>query len=111
MNSNREYAMTGLLTRIFSSPEARVLDQSLIVGNMEQTISMLCESTNLSFKTVKRIVDRFVSLKLIIPTRKIANAQAYRFKVEDRLQGLIKWVDQFQIDTIDLESFGNHTKQ
>jgi len=97
MNSNEEYATSGLLYNIFQSPEARVLDQSRIVGNMEQTISMLTESTNLSYKTVQLAVRRLIKLGFIRTTRKIGNAQAYQFEVENHLHDLLEFVEKMEL--------------
>ena len=47
MKTATRYEDAGPLASLFESAEAKVLDQSLIVGNMEQTISMLSESTGL----------------------------------------------------------------
>ena len=86
----------GPLFSVFGSPVARVLDQALIVGNMEQTISMLSESTNMHFKTVKGVVDRLVNKGMMERTRKIGNAQAYRFSVGNDLHELIEWATRYQ---------------
>lgn len=95
------YATAGPLSSIFGSPRARVLDQSLLVGNMEQTISMLAESTELSFKTVQKVVKDFVAMGYMTPTRKIGNAQAYRFNVENELHELIEWASRYQFSRSD----------
>ena len=89
-------AEQGPLASIFGNAQARVLDQSMIVGNMEQTVSMLAESTGLSFKTVQSIVKTFVSKGFMSPTRKIGNAQAYRFNVENDLHEMIEWATKYQ---------------
>jgi hypothetical protein len=91
-----KYETLGPLSSIFGSAEARVLDQSLLVGNMEQTISMLGESTGLSFKTVQKVVGKFVEKRVMEPTRKIGNAQAYKFNVENDLHELIDWAAKYQ---------------
>ena len=96
MNSNVEYATSGPLTRIFESPAARIMDQSLLVGNMEQTVSMLAESTNLSFKTVQKTVRKLEDLRIMSPTRKMGNAQAYKFNVECEIHKLVDWATEFQ---------------
>ena len=88
-DSAEEYATRGHFTRLFQNSIARVLDQSLIVGNMEQTISMLAESTNLSYKTVEKSVDHLEEIGFIEQTRKIGNAKVYRFTVENELHELI----------------------
>ena len=95
------YATAGPLSSIFHSPEARILDQSLLVGNMEQTISMLAESTDLSFKTVQKVVKSFIKKGFMTPTRKIGNAQAYRFNVENELHELIKCASKYQFSRAD----------
>lgn len=96
VNSSMEYATSGPLTRIFESPVARIMDQSLLVGNMEQTVSMLAESTNLSFKTVQKAVKKLESLGVMSPTRKVGNAQAYKFNVECEIHKLVDWATEFQ---------------
>ena len=96
INSRMEYATSGPLTKIFESPVARIMDQSLLVGNMEQTISMLAESTNLSFKTVQKAVKKLESLGVMAPTRKVGNAQAYKFNVECEIHKLVDWATEFQ---------------
>ena len=53
-----KYETAGPLSSVFSSLEARVLDQAFLVGNMKQTIPMLEESTGLSFKTVQKALLR-----------------------------------------------------
>lgn len=93
MSEAEEYATAGPLAMIFGSAEARVLDQVRIVGNMEQTIATLSESTNLSFKTTQTAVKKLVSLGFMIQTRRLGNAQAYRFVVEGQLRGLVQWLD------------------
>jgi len=94
---DEKYATSGILTTIFGSPVARLLDQSLLVGNMEQTVSMLAESTNLSYKTVKTSLQRLTKFGFVTPTRKIGNAQAYRFEVENDLHKLIECAQSLQI--------------
>jgi hypothetical protein len=59
MNSSKdskdaeEYSTRGHFTSIFGGPVARLLDQALIVGIMKQTVTILAESTNQSYKTTK----------------------------------------------------------
>lgn len=100
INASEEYATSGPLSRIFESPVARIIDQSLLVGNMEQTVSMLSESTNLSFKTAQKAVKRLEELAIMSPTRKIGNAQAYKFNVECEIHKLVDWATDFQKGTI-----------
>lgn len=95
------YETDGPFSSIFGSPKAIVLDQSLLIGNMEQTISMLVESTNLSFKTVQKVVKEFVQKGFMEPTRKIGNAQAYQFKVDNDLHELIDWGTKYQFSKTD----------
>lgn len=95
--SEEEYATSGPLTAIFGNPVARVLDQALYVGNMEQTISMLADSTCLSYKTVQSVVKRLESMGVMRRSRRIGNAQAYRFEVENELHDLIECAQRFQL--------------
>lgn len=76
---------------------ARVLDQARIVGNMEQTIPMLAQSTGLTFKTVQKAVLRLNQIGLVKRSRKIANAQTYRFDVENELHELLVWTEQLPV--------------
>ena len=86
----------GPFSSIFRSPTARVLDEARIVGNMEQTISMLSKSTNLDYKTVKNTLEHLIRVGYVRKSRKIANAQAYRFNVENELHDLLDWAGQIQ---------------
>ena len=97
MKKENESGFIGPLTKIFGNPVAKVLDQSLIVGNMEQTISMLAESTNLSYKTVLTVVRKLSQLGFMKPTRKIGNAQAYQFNVTNDLHELIQCAQNLQM--------------
>lgn len=98
--TKEENVTSGPLTRIFMNPTARVLDQSILVGNMEQTVSMLQESTNLAYKTVAKEVKRLVEIGLMERSRKIGNAQTYRFKVDNHLSSLIACAQSMQIENI-----------
>lgn len=91
----------GPLSSIFGNAEAKVLDQSLVVGNMEQTITMLRQATGLSFTTVQNVVERFVARGFMRPTRKIGNAQAYSFNVDNDLHELIEWATKYQFTRSD----------
>jgi len=105
-NEDEEYATSGPLTMIFDNPTARVLDQSLIVGKMEQTISMLMESTNLSYKTVEKVVKRLIEIELMGESRKIGNAKTYVFNVENHLNGLVMCAQKLQIEQLKREARG-----
>ena len=93
----------GPFTAVFGNPTAKVLDQCLIVGNMEQTISMLAESTDLSYKTVLTVVEKLESLGFMTATRKIGNAQAYRFEVKNHLSEFIQCAQNLQFNIITQE--------
>ena len=95
------YEAAGPLSSVFSSPEARVLDQAFLVGNMKQTIPMLEESTGLSFKTVQRAIQRLSGKGFVAPAGKIGNAQAYQFKVKHELRELIEWATKYQFTRTD----------
>ena len=95
-SDQEEYATRGPFSSIFGGPVARLLDQALIVGNMEQTTSILAESTNLSYKTTKTALQQLEKIGFVAPTRKIGNAQAYKFQVENHLSGLLACGAEFQ---------------
>jgi len=85
--------MKGVFSAVFDGSVAKVLDQALYVGNMEQTIPMLAESTGMDYKTVKAAVKRLEKCGLMKRGRKISNAQTYRFEVEKDLHQLIEWAE------------------
>ncbi len=101
-NEREEYATRGPFSSIFGGPVARVFDQALLVGNMEQTISILADSTNLSYKTVKEAIAKMQKMGFIYPTRKIGNAQAFRFHVENHMSGLLACGAEIQRQRTDL---------
>jgi hypothetical protein len=86
----------GLLYSVFKNPVARVLDEARIVGSMEQTVSMLSESTKLDYETVQSAVQHLAKLGLVEPTRMVGNAQAYKFNVENGLHSTVEWTGQLQ---------------
>lgn len=106
----KESGFEGPLTAIFENPTAKVLDQSLLVGNMEQTISMLTELTDLSYKTVLSAVKKLEKLGFIKATRKIGNAQAYRFEVTNELHELLECAQNFQIRRLKENLMSNTSK-
>ena len=96
-----KYETAGPLSSVFSSPEAQVLDQAFLVGNMKQTIPMLEESTGLSFRTVQKALLRLSGKGLVAPAGKIGNAKAYQFEVDNGLRELIKWATKYQFTRTD----------
>ncbi len=99
---SEEYATRGPFSSIFGGPIARLFDQALLVGNSEQTISLLAESTNLSYKTTKEALIKLVNMGFMVPTRKIGNAQAYRFLVENHMSSLLACGAKIQRERPDL---------
>jgi len=89
-------SFNGPFSSIFRSPTARVLDEARIVGNMEQTVSMLSQATGLDYKTVKNSLQHLIRVGYVRKGRKIGNAQAYRFNVENELHDLLEWATQTQ---------------
>jgi DNA-binding IclR family transcriptional regulator len=89
-------SFNGPFSSIFRSPTARVLDEARIVGNMEQTVSMLSQATGLDYKTVKNSLQHLIKVGYVRKARKIGNAQAYRFNVENELHDLLEWATQTQ---------------
>jgi DNA-binding transcriptional regulator YhcF (GntR family) len=90
----------GTLTQVFGGPTAKVLDQAMYVGNMEQTIPMLAQSTGLTYKTVQRAVVKLNRLGLVKRSRKVGNAQTYRFDVRNDLHELILWTERLRVDRL-----------
>ena len=102
IDEQEEYATRGPFASIFGGPIARLLDQALIVGKMEQTIAILADSTNLSYKTTKEALEKLIKIGFAVPTRKIGNAQAYQFQVEKHMSGLLTCGAEFQRQRTDL---------
>ena len=96
MGRTRADVFDGPLSSLFREPVARVLEEARIVGNMEQTVSMLSESTNLDYKTVKSALQHLKEFGYVSETRKIGNAQAYRFNVENELHPLLDCIAKLQ---------------
>jgi len=90
----------GALTQVFGGPVAKVLDQAMYVGSMEQTIPMLAESTGLTFKTVQKAVAKLNKLGLVKRSRKIGNAQTYRFDVKHDLHELVVWAEGLKVSRL-----------
>jgi len=88
------------LTQVFGGPTAKVLDQAMYVGSMEQTIPMLVQSTGLTYKTVQRAVAKLNRLGLVRRSRKVGNAQTYRFDLRHDLHGLVAWAEGLRIDRL-----------
>ncbi len=93
--------LDGPLTSLFGNPQgraiAKVLDQSIIVGNMEQTVRMLADSTNLDYKTIQKSLKRLERRGYVRKSRKVGNAQTYRFNVENDLHDLIHFARKAQL--------------
>ncbi len=94
------YVKGGPFTQVFGGPVARVLDQARIVGNMEQTVPMLAESTGLTFKTVQKAIGKLIEYGFVKRSRRISNAQTYRFDVEHDLHELLAWADRVNLRQI-----------
>jgi len=87
----------GPLTQVFGGPVAKVLDQTMYVGTMEQSIQMLSESTGLTYKTVQKAVRKLEKMKLVKRSRKVGNAQTYRFTAMNDLHELIHWAENLKL--------------
>jgi DNA-binding transcriptional regulator GbsR (MarR family) len=85
---------------VFGSAMGRVLDQSLVLGKFEFTVSILAEATGLTFKTVKSCLKRLQDLEWVKQTRRLGNAQAYVFDVENRMSSLVNWATEFHATEI-----------
>lgn len=78
-------------------PMARILDQSLLLGTAEFTVSIIAEGTGLTFKTAKNCLGHLQELGWVSTTRKLGNAHAYKFNAENHMNQLIKWATDFQL--------------
>ena len=91
----------GSLTTLFGNPQgraiAKLLDQSVLVGNMEQSIRMLADAADLDYKTVQKSLERLVAWGLVKKGRKIGITQTYRFNVENDLHDLVNFARKMQL--------------
>jgi DNA-binding transcriptional regulator YhcF (GntR family) len=69
----------------------------MYVGSMEQSIRMLSESTGLTYKTVQKAVRKLEKMKLMKRSRKVGNAQTYRFDTRYDLHELIHWAENLRL--------------
>jgi DNA-binding transcriptional ArsR family regulator len=76
--------------------KGRILDQSLLLGRLEFTVSTIADGTDLTYRTVKEYLKRLEKNGFVLRTRKMGNAQAYRFAVENHMSGLLQWAIEFQ---------------
>ncbi len=92
------YADAGPFATILFHDKAlgRVLDQSLVLGNREFTVSLLVEATDLTFKTVQSCLEHLQKIGWVSPTRRLGNAQVYKFNLENHLSKLVGWALEFQ---------------
>jgi predicted transcriptional regulator len=90
----------GVLTQVFGGPIAKVLDQAMYVGNMEQTIPVLVQSTGLTYKTVQKAVTKLNRLGLVKRSRRVGNAQTYRFDVGKDSHELVTWAERLKIERL-----------
>jgi hypothetical protein len=81
---------------LFGGPVARILDEAPIVGNIEQTVSMLSQSTKLDYKTVQTALDHLIKHGMVQKSRRVGNAQTYQFNVENDLHSLLSWAAEYQ---------------
>jgi DNA-binding transcriptional regulator YhcF (GntR family) len=91
----------GPLTTLFGNPQgraiAKVLDQSVLVGTMEQTIRMMADSTDLDYKTIQKCLRRLEKYGFVKKSRKVGNAQTYKFSVGSDLHDLVNFARKIQL--------------
>lgn len=93
--------LDGPLTGLFGNPQgraiAKILDQAILVGTMEQTIRMIADSTDLDYKTIQKSLHRLEKRKFVKKSRKVGNAQTYKFDVENDLHDLVSFARKIQL--------------
>ena len=90
----------GVLATVFGGSIAKVLDQAMYVGDMEQTIPTFVESTGLSFETTQKAVLKLNKLGLVKRSRRIGNTHPYRFDAGNDLRELISWAEKVKVNRI-----------
>jgi len=81
---------------VAKNPIARILDQARTAGNVDQTMSMICQATKLDFETVESAVEQMTRLGIAHPTGKIGDMQAYKFNLEKGHQSPVGLTGQLQ---------------
>ncbi len=98
---NRTTDLDGSLTTLFGNPQgraiAKVLDQSTLDGTMEQTVRMISDSTNLDYKTIQKSLKRLERYGFVKKSRKVGNAQTYKFNVGSDLHNLVSFARKIQL--------------
>lgn len=93
--------LDGPLTSLFGIPEgraiAKVLDQAVLVGTMEQTIRMIADSTNLDYKTIQKCLHILEKRRFVKKSRKVGNAQTYKFNIGSDLHDLVRFARKIQL--------------
>jgi len=79
-----DFSQNALLAAL-RNPTKRILDHARIAGSMELTVPALAEATKLDIETVQSAMLQLARLGIAQPTRKIGNAQAYKFIVQNGL--------------------------
>lgn len=80
------------LSELFGGSIAKILDQSVIVGDMKQTASTLAELTGLSSKTIRKAANKLVKLGLMESFRE-GKTKYYWFKTQ-KIRYLIKFIEE-----------------
>jgi len=101
----RESLDAGPMTMICGSSMGPILDQSLLLGSLEFTISTLCEATGLTYKTVKSCLNKLEAMEKpwVSKTRMLGNAQGYKFNVENHMSSFVKWATKYQMSRFSSE--------
>ena len=101
----------GPMTTICGRTMGAILDQSLILGSLEFTVSGLAEVTRLTYKTVRSCLNHLENMEpnpWVSPTRRIGNSQAFKFNVENHMSSFVKWATDYQMS---LNAQSNHKKR
>ena len=82
-------------TILMGDVKGRILDQAMLIGNGEFTITTIAEGTDLTYKTAKEYLAYLKKIGFVQATRKLGNAQAYHFNM-NHMNGLIQYGTQYQ---------------
>jgi len=81
------------LSRIFNSPGSKVLDFLLSNQNFDYSESDIAKLTNVSSRTIQRILPFLLEEKLVRRTRKSGKAFMYEANLESpRIQALLDYI-------------------
>jgi len=92
-----EYYDAGPMARLLGkrNPKARMLDQSLLMGNGAFTISTMAEGAGLDTGTVFAYIRHLKSVGWVRSVGFVGKKRSYSFDME-KMRSFVRWASEFQ---------------